>query len=83
MIGPFNALDVVNGRAVEITVGPHLHCSDPPLAFPADYADHVQISIQPERELVSNCVLDWFAIDLFYDPDSGTIEAIALSLFGS
>jgi len=80
--GPFNALSTIANRSEPtVTVGPHRHCAGPPLEPPAGYENHTRLSIQPTADTASPCMF-WYAVDMFYNNESGDIDAVSLELFG-
>ncbi len=80
--GPFNPLTTIaRGPETEVTLGPHPHCVGDPLDPPQGYEDRLRISIQPAEGTIDSCIA-WYAVDLFYDVDAGTIDAVSLALFG-
>jgi hypothetical protein len=80
--GPFSALDVLAGLPdTAVTIGDHPRCVADPTPAPTGFEDLVRLSIQPAESTIDSC-LQWYAVDLFYDPDAGTIVAISLDLFG-
>ncbi len=80
--GPFSALELLAGLpATTVTIGDHPRCVAEPTPPPIGFEDLVRIAIQPAEGSIDSC-LQWYAVDLFYDPDAGTIAAISLDLFG-
>jgi hypothetical protein len=75
--GPFSALDHP-ASSVELTVGPHDHCANPPIAPPSGFEDLRQISLQPTD--IDSCI-DWWSVDFYLD-EEGQIRAVTLLLFG-
>lgn len=80
-VGPFNSITTIAQRLdVSVTVGPHPHCISPALRAPPGTEGLDQVSIQPADGTIDSCI-DWFAVDLYVDPDRGEIRAVTLSLF--
>lgn len=76
--GSFSALESLEGRPVEVIVGPHDHCAGQPLELPESLLGLRQLSLQPTD--ATSCI-EWFAVDVFVN-DAGQIEAVMLALFG-
>lgn len=75
--GPFSALDHP-APSVELTVGPHDHCANAPIAPPVGFEDLRQIALQPTD--IDSCI-DWWSVDFYLD-EEGRIRAVILLLFG-
>jgi hypothetical protein len=75
--GPFNVLDVIDGRPFRITAGDIPHCAGPPLNWPADWQALSQVNMEPVA--IDSC-LQWFGASLFLNADD-EIEAVALDLW--
>ena len=81
--GPFSPLQQVTsavnrGQPIQVALGAHDHCANPPLDPPDPVAHLTQVHIQP---LGTDSCLQWFAVNLFIEDDL-EVKAITLDLFG-
>jgi hypothetical protein len=84
--GPFSAVETLaradgNGWANAVSLGPQPHCAGPPLDPPPGFEAHDRITMQPAEGFIDSCIA-WYAVVLFRHPDYGTVDAVALELFG-
>jgi hypothetical protein len=77
-VGPFNALEHLDGARVDVEVGPQPHCAGPPVPAPPGLESLHRVVLQPAAGTIDSC-LDWFSVDLFVD--DGTVVAVTLDLW--
>jgi hypothetical protein len=80
--GPFSALDLLAGAGqTVVSVDSYPACANPGLDLPpvAALADLTRVSIRPDPNAISTCIL-WWSVDL-YRTAAGDVTAVTLDLW--